>query len=250
MSISCRNINVHRVSNAINHEAQSSKQDIHINKLRKNMFIKRKDLDLMKLFSKRGINKQLKIIFPLTKQHHNSQSVIFPQNKLPYSYTREPRKSNSHINNISKVNHIDNKIRRIERLQKFEKEKCKDLFRNESIRQMIFNKKPSMDLSSFIEFKPVIPENDSYLNISYDKIRGSLFLKHQSRNDKIMFHKDYSLPDINQGRFIDLKYKNPMKKYIQDERIHSSLPKEMAQRKQVIVKKEFVRMVSEQGSQT
>ena len=107
-----------------------------------------------------------------------------------------------------------------------------------------------MDLSSFIEFKPVIPENDSYLNISYDKIRGSLFLKHQSRNDKIMFHKDYSLPDINQGRFIDLKYKNPMKKYIQDERIHSSLPKEMGQRKQVIVKKEFVRMVSEQGSQT
>ena len=248
MSISCRNCNIHRNSNSINIEVQLNKQSIQINNSKKNMFIKRKDLDLMKLFSKRGINKQLKIVFPLTKLNHNSQSIIFSHNKLPYSYIREHRKSNLHINNISKVNHIDNKIR----LQNFEKEKCRDLFRNESIRQMMFNKNSNIDLNSFIEFKPVKPENDSYLNISYDKIRRNPYRKLHSRNDKIIFHKDYSLPDINQGRVIDLKYKNPMRQYIHEERISSSLPKDqsMIQRKQIIVKNEFGRMVSEQASQT
>ena len=252
MSISCRNYNMHRILNSNSIETQINKQDIHTNQLRKKIFINRKDLDLMKLFSRRGINKQLKISFPFTKLNHNSQSILFPHNKLPYSYTKELRKSNLHINNISKINHIDNRIKCIERLQHFEKEKCKELFKNESIRQMIFHNNVNMDLNSFIEFIPVKPINDSYLNISHDKIRKYSFQKQRSRNDKIVFHKDYSLPDINQGRVIDLKYKIPMKKYLHEERISSSLTKEKSinQRKHAIIKQEFVKMVNEQGSQT
>ena len=116
MSISCRNYNMHRILNSNSIETQINKQDIHTNQLRKKIFINRKDLDLMKLFSRRGINKQLKISFPFTKLNHNSQSILFPHNKLPYSYTKELRKSNLHINNISKINHIDNRIKCIERL--------------------------------------------------------------------------------------------------------------------------------------
>ena len=241
-------------NNSLNFGIKYKKHEIHNDKFRKNIFMKRKDFDLMNLLVKRGINKQIKIIFPSTKVKQESPSVNPPQKKHINPYKRNHHKVEANANNISKGIEQESKRREryIEMLQKYERDKCKELFRNESLRHHIFHNHENNIINSFIEFKPFKFEDDSRLDISSDKIQCYSFKKKVSRNEKSFFNKDYSLPDINKGRVFDLKYKNPTKKSFSDARSSSLIFKEKSakQRMQMIIKKDNNVMMSEQGSQT
>ena len=242
------------VNNSLNYGIKLKKQEIHNDKFRKNIFMKRKDFDLMNLLVKRGINKQIKIIFPSSKIKQESPCVSPPQKKHINPYKRKQHKIEVNTNNISKGIEQENKRREryIEMLQKYERDKCKKLFCNESLRYLMFHKNENNIVNSFIEFKPFKYEDDTHLSISSDKIQCYSFKKKVSRNEKYLLNKDYSLPDINKGRVIDSKYKNQIKKNFNDAKSSSSVFKETSpmKRMQMIIKKDNNVMMNEQASQT
>ena len=221
------------ISPSIKLEIQLNKQDIKSSKFQKNIFIKRKDLDLINLLAKRGINKQIKVLFPSNKLKQKSKSVNIPHRLINNNTSSKHRHKYKFIH--SDLHYISNIIQgnikqkdQIEIIQRYERERCKDLFRNESLRKHIFPKEKSI-MKSFIEFKPLkqkeeiidINDNnninmDNLNNINhhpiFDKIYCYSFKKKHSRNNNndnnntttisnsALLHKNYSLPNISNSK--------------------------------------------------
>lgn len=215
------------ISPSIKLEIQLNKQDIKSSKFQKNIFIKRKDLDLINLLAKRGINKQIKVLFPSNKLKQESKSVNIPHRLINNTSLKRKHKHkfiHSDLHYISNVIHGNIKQKdQIEIIQRYERERCKDLFRNESLRKHIFPKEKSI-MKSFIEFKPLkqkeeiidIKDNNNMNNVNnhpiFDKIYCYSFKKKYSRNNNnnnnnttttsnsALLHKNYSLPNISNSK--------------------------------------------------
>ena len=211
------------ISPSIKLEIQLNKQDIKSSKFQKNIFIKRKDLDLINLLAKRGINKQIKVLFPSNKLKQKSKSVNIPHRLINNTSSKYKHKFiHSNLHYISNIIHGNIKQKdQSEIIQRYERERCKDLFRNESLRKHIFPKEKSI-MKSFIEFKPLkqkeeiinINNNNNMNNVNnhpiFDKIYCYSFKKKYSRNNNnnnnnnttttsnsALLHKNYSLPNIS-----------------------------------------------------
>jgi hypothetical protein len=87
------------VNNSLNYGIKLKKHETHNEKFRKNIFMKRKDFDLMNLLVRRGINKQIKIIFPSSKVKQESSIVSPPQKKHINPYKKH-HKIEVNTNNI------------------------------------------------------------------------------------------------------------------------------------------------------
>ena len=209
------------ISPSIKLEIQLNKQDIKSSKFQKNIFIKRKDLDLINLLAKRGINKQIKVLFPSNKLKQESKSVTIPHRIFNNnSFKHKHNYINSDLHYLSNIIHGNIKQKdQIEIIQRYEKERCKDLFRNESLRKHIFPKE-KLIMKSFIEFKPIkqkeetIDITNNYMNSHpiFDKIYCYSFKKKHSRNNinnttsnNVLLHKNYSLPNISNGKLQNIK---------------------------------------------